>query len=337
MLQIKNLLIKSRIFILIIATFAVQGYAQEMWQSWKNDSINKDKRSQIKILNDKLFKGIMNNDVPALRLLMSDKMQIEDRELDKFIKLATTSFKSNDYKILDEYNIDNLVPGTTHLLPSGNSGDSVYLISYSAVEKEMYISLFVPAGLRNELVILAIYAMYENGWKLTTLQSGQYSIFEKNAPTYYNLAKSSYDKSYLINALNYISLAKQCLKPANSAMQYSRENEVNQYYDKILKEVKGKYSFPIVLDNIDSKPKIIGIYPEKTDKAFCPMVYYQSSIKLSDTTNLRIENNKIKGEVSRIFFGIDKENEYIFYRAFNEYPDGRKKVEQYGFFDKLLK
>lgn len=337
MLTYLNLTTKSRILILLLVIISVPSYAQKSWQSWKNDKIDKNKKSQIKSLNDKLFKGIMNNDIPAIQSLMSEKLKGENIDLDKFVKLVTTSFKSNDYKILDEYHIDNLESGTTHPLPSGKSGDSDYVISYSAEQKEMYISLFVPEGLRNELLIMAIYGKYENAWKLTGLKFGQYSIFEKNAPAYYKLARSSYDKSYLINALNYISLAKQCLMLGSNGFHYNLEDEINASYDKILNEFKGKYKFPIVLDSIETKPKIIGISPEKASISFCPMVYYHSDIKLSDTTNLKIENDRIKLEIRRLFIGIDQDNEYIFYRVFNEYPDGRKKVEQYGFYDKLLK
>jgi hypothetical protein len=40
-------------------------------------------------------------------------------------------------------------------------------------------------------------------------------------------------------------------------------------------------------------------------------------------------------EVSRLFTGIDKDKKYVFYRVFNEIPDGIKSVQQYGFIDKL--
>lgn len=31
--------------------------------TWENDNIDKDKKEQIKVLNDKLFKAIISNDV----------------------------------------------------------------------------------------------------------------------------------------------------------------------------------------------------------------------------------------------------------------------------------
>jgi len=187
------------------------------------------------------------------------------------------------------------------------------------------------------MLIMAIYGKYDNDWKINILQFGQYSLFSKLAPDYYKLAKVSYDKSYLIDAVNYIGLAKLCLRPANDFLQYQKEKEINEFYDKIMKEVNSKYQFPLTLDNIASKPKVFRISPEMINEGFFPMVYYLTDINLKDTTALKLENEKIKKEVGQLFTGIDQDKKFVFYWAFNEVPDGKKLVEHYGYIDRRTK
>lgn len=325
----------QKTLLLILTVLTLQSCNLGTSGTWKNDNIDKDKKEQIKVLNDKLLKAIISNNVPGIKALMSDKL-LENgaSDLDKLINQVSTSFKSDSYRILDEYNVHNSTTGIGNTLPSGISGDNDYVVNYQAMNKEMYVSLLLPTGLDNELLITAIYGNYDDQWKLNILHFGQYSLFKKTAPDYYKLAKESYDKSYLIDAVNYIGLSKQCLKPGNDFFKYQKEKDINEFYDKIMKEVNSKFTFPLTLDNVETKPKVFRIFPEMINEGFFPMVYYLSDINLEDTTKLKIENEKVKKEVGRLFTGIDKDKEFVFYWAFNEIPDGKKLVEHYGFIDK---
>lgn len=324
---------KTLLIILTVLTF--QSCNLGTSGTWKNDNIDKNKREQIKKLNDKLFNAIINNDVAVVKTLMSDKLlEKAGNDLDVLINKVSNTLNADSYRILDEYNVHCSTTGIGNTLPSGVTGNNDYFVSFQALNKEMYVSLLLPNGLDNELLITAIYGKYDSEWKINILQFGPYSLFGKTAPDYLNLAKSSYDKSYLIDAVNYISLSKQCLRPANDYFQYQKEKEINEFYDKVMKEVNSKFTFPLALENIDTKPKVFRIFPEMTSEGFFPMVYYLSSINLNDTKALKIENEKVKKEVDRLFTGIDKDKKFVFYWAFNEIPDGKKLVEHYGFIDK---
>lgn len=328
----------KKTLLIILTVLTLQSCNLGTSGTWENDNIDKDKKEQIKVLNDKLFKAIISNDVAGVKSLMSDKLLEKGvSDLDKLINQISFSFKANSYRILDEYNVHNSTTGIGNTLPSGISGDNDYVINYQALNKEMYVSLLLPNGLDNELLITAIYGNYDNQWKLNILQFGQYSLFKKTAPDYYKLAKESYNKSYLIDAVNYAGLSRQCLRPANDFFQYQKEKEINEFYDKVMKEVNTKFTFPLTLDNIETKPKVFRIFPEMMNEGFFPMVYYLSDIDLKNTTALKIENEKVKKEVGRLFTGIDKDKKFVFYWAFKEIPDGKKLVEHYGFIDKRTK
>ena len=280
----------KKVILIILTVLTLQSCNLGTSGTWKNSNIDYDKREQIKTLNDKLFKAITNNDVAGVKALMSDKLLEKGaQDLDKLINQVSTSFKSSDYSILDEYYVHNSTTDINNTLPSGISGDNDYVINYQALNKEMYVSLLLPTELDNELLITAIYGNYDNQWKINILQFGQYSLFKKSAPDYYKLAKESYDKLYLIDAVNYIGLSKQCLRPANNFFQYQKEKDINEFYDKVMKEVHSKFTFPLTLENIDTKPKVFRISPEMINEGFFPMVYYLSDINLKDTTALKMK------------------------------------------------
>ncbi len=267
---------------------------------------------------------------------MSDKLlENAGNNIDKLITNISTSFKTDSYKILDQYNVQNSTTGINNTLTSGTSKNNDYTINYLALNKEMYVSLLLPNGLDSKLLITVIYGNYDDQWKINILNFGQYSLLNKTAPDYYNLAKESYNKSYLIDAVNYISLSKQCLRPANEVFKYKEEKEINDFYDKTINEANSKFTFPITITNIDTKPKIFRIFPQMTSEGYFPMVYYLSSINLHNKEALKIENDKVKKEVGAIFRGIDKNKKNVIYWVFNEMPDGKKLVEHYGFIDKI--
>ena len=326
----KSLLIVLSVLLFQSCNFGTSG-------TWKNGNIDENKREQIELLNDKLFKAIAGNNTAGVKALLSDKLlEKGEAELEKLINEVSTVIKSDKYRILDEYNVQSSNTSVMTNLPSGISGDKDYIVKYMPLNKEAYVSLLLPANTENELLITTVYGNYNGQWKINILHFGQYSLLKKTAPDYYKLAKKNYDKSYLVDAVNYISLAKSLLRPANDYFQYQKEKDINDFNDKVMKEVNAKFTFPMTLDNVDTKPKIFRIYPEfLKGEGFFPMVAYLSEINLKDTVSLKNENEKIKKEVERLFSGIDKDKKYVLYRAFKEIPDGTKLVEHYGFVDEI--
>lgn len=328
----------QRTLLILLTVLTIQSCKLGTSETSKNENIDKETKEQIKTLNDKLFTAITTNNVNDVRLLMSDALLEKGVEnLDTLVNQIFNSFKADSYRILDEYYVHNSTTGIGNTLPSGISGDNDYIIHYQALNKEMYVSLLLPNGLDNDLLLMVIYGKYGSDWKINILQLGQYSLFSKSAPDYYRLAKACYDKSYLIDAVNYLELAKLCLRPANDFFQYQKEKEINEFHIKIMNEAYSKYQFPLTLDKIASKPKVFRIFPQIMNEGFFPMVYYLTDISLKDTTALKLENEKVKKEVGRLFTGIDQDKKYVIYWAFNEAPDGIKLVEHYGYIDRRTK
>ena len=323
---------KTVIFILFVVT--IQSCNLNSSGTWRNDQIQRRTREEIKALNDKLVKSMGEDDVASVKGLMADILK-KDSNIVEFVHQFSNSFGIKEYKILDEYYVKNTSVQVTNTLISENSDDNGYEVSYLALNKEMYASLLVAANKNAEMLILAIYGKYGEDWKLNLLQYGQYRALGKNAPDYFNLAKASYEKSHLLNAVNYISLSKQLLKPLNNFFKFKKEAEVNAFFNKVMKEADSTYSLPLTLEQLQTKPKIYKVVPQVNEEEIFPMIYYVSSIDINDETALKNENELVRKEVDRIFPGIDKDKKYIFYWVSNELPNEGTVVEQYGFVDTL--
>ncbi|CAH0169478.1 MULTISPECIES: hypothetical protein [unclassified Pedobacter] len=319
-------------FLVVTLFLMFQGCKAGTSEILKNEKINQNTRAQLSALNNKLFKAIAGNDAATVKAMMSDKLLEKDEgNIEKLVKDASASLSAKNYSLLDEYHVKNSTTGVGNTLFSGLAGNNDYIIHYLALNKEMYVSLLLPGD--GELLITAIYGNYNNQWKINILYLGQYRLEKLIAPDYYKQALDSYNKSYLVDAANYLVLAQQCLKPGGEYFQYLKEKDINDLSEKVMKEVNAKYIFPLTLENIDTKPKVFRIYPQIMGEGIFPCILYVTRIDLTDVVALKAENEKVRIEAAKLFNGIDKDKKAILYRAFAELPDGVKEVKSYGFVD----
>lgn len=301
----------------------------------KDQSIDAATRQEIKALNDKLFEGITKNNLVTVQSLMSPGLLKKfGNDPNKMINLISSKGIDN-YSILDEYYVQASDTAINIILQSGNTEDNDYVFTFQSPNKDSYVSLLLLNSFGNQFLLVAAYGKYQNEWNLNILKFGQYSFFGKTASDYFRLAHENYKKSYLIDAVNNISLSSALLRPADSYLQFVKEKQIKEFGDSLLQEANAKYQFPMTLSNIDSNPQVFRIFPQVIKEGFFPMVYYHTDINLKDTTALKLENLKIRKVLDSIFTGIDKDKKFIFYWAFNEMPDGQKEVEHYRFIDSL--
>jgi hypothetical protein len=203
------------------------------------------------------------------------------------------------------------------------------------ISKDTYVSLLLPKDKEDALLLTVIYGKYGNEWKINVLQFGQYCMSKKTASDFYDLAKKSYGKAYLVDAVNYISLAKQCLKPAENYLTFTKEKEINTFFDQVMTEVNSKFHLPMILANVPTKPSIFRVLTTQMNEGIFPMVYYATKIDLKDLAALKQENDQVIDEVNKLFTGINKEKKYVFYRAYSQLPNGQLGTAYYGFAEKL--
>jgi len=327
---------KQLFILLILATLGFQSCKVGTSGTWKDENIDQNLKNEIKTLDKKVLEAITTNNPTLLKSVMSEKLlEKSGNNIEKIIKKVNGIITNTEYDLLNQYYVKNSKTGIGNTVVSGIAGQDDYVIHYEALNEEMFISLIIPENRLDKLLITNIYGKYPDGWKLNILQFGQYIIDGKTATQHYAKAKKYYAKEYLVDAANSMFLSSQVANPANTFWKYQKEDEMKEFYNTMMSEIKSKYTFPLTIDIIKSKPQILNICPQRTQEGYFHMVEYLTKINLKDTTLTKLENDKIHRAIGQIFRGIDKDKKYLIYKAFSKMPDGKTQVPTYGFIKEM--
>jgi hypothetical protein len=327
---------RNILFLILALSMLFQSCKVGTSGSWIDENIPTELKNEINKLDKAVVKAVTDKNSDHLKANLS-KVLIEKsgKDIDNLIEQIANVISNPNYQVLNQFYVKNTTTGVGNTVISGVGETNDYVIHYQALNKEMFISILIPQDSLDELIITNIYGKYPDGWKLNILQFGQYKINGRTAPELYLKAKSEYEKGYLIDAGNDMFLNSIVAKPANNFWQYQNEKEMKKFYETVMSEIKTKYVFPFTINEIKSAPKIVNIFPQGTRDGYFPMIEYLTNIDLHDTTKTKAENNLIHQSIGNIFEGIDKDKKFIFYKAFNEIPNGTKEVQTYGFVKEL--
>ncbi|MFO7703045.1 MAG: hypothetical protein R6V37_08690, partial [Psychroflexus maritimus] len=240
-----------------------------------------------------------------MKTVMSDNLlekSVDD--IDQLIERVGSVILNADYRILNQFYVKNSTTGAENTVKSGVGKLNDYIINYQAPTEEMFISIIISKNVSDEIVLINIYGKYPDGWKLNILQYGQYKVNGQTAPELYSKAKEKFEKGYLIDAAHYIFLCSKVVNPARKVWQYQKENEILSLLEEIRTSISNEYIFPLTLDEIDSKPQILAIYPQRIQEGYFPMIEYVTNIDLKDTVRTKAENDKIHNVIGHTFRGI---------------------------------
>jgi hypothetical protein len=304
-----------------------------------NDEINVDTKKQVAELNNKLFKSIMASDTNAVRALLSPELiKKAGGKIDKLIKSTSVTFNAKEFEVKDEYYTKHPVKDAPDTLFSKKGNDNDYLVTYKAMNEEMYTSVLVSKGLFVNCLVLAVYGKYNNEWKVNVLQIGEYSINGKTAQDYYKEATKLNERGELVDASNMMVLTSQLANPAGDFFKYRNEDALRAFYDKLMASANEIYKFPVTIKDVKTAPQIFSVSPQLlTDEGqtgVFPLIRYVSKIDLVNTTALKAENDSIQKAIGALFLGIEKNNRYIFYQAVNATAGGQTSTKHYGFIQK---
>lgn len=327
---------KTLLLLTILIVFGLQSCNFGTTGNWKDENIEQSLKNEIEALDKKVLEAVTTNNVELLKSIMSDKLLEKSGDnLSQLIEQASNVITTTDYNILNQFQAKNSTTGIGNTIISGVDGLNDYIIHYQALNEEMFISLLIPESGLDKFIVTNIYGKYPDGWKLNILQFGQYKVNGKTATELYSEAKIEYENGYLMDAANNMFLSSKVANPANNFWKYQKENEMKEFYEKVMKEINSKYKFPMTLEAIDSKPQILSIYPQGTADGYFPMIEYLTNMDLKDTVQTKAEYKKVHSEIVKAFNGIGKNKDYIFYKAFSEMPDGKRPVPTYGFVKEL--
>ena len=299
---------------------------------WQNNLINKSLITEINNLNSKFFSDIKSLKIEDIKATLAPELQKTlGLNLSGMVDQMTGILNKDSLSKLDEFYICNPEANAINTLSSNSIKDSDYTLKYKSINKETYVCLFLSSGTPTRVLITIVYGKYKNEWKINILNFGQYSLFGKNAPEYYQIAQYYLNQNELYNAFEKINACMICLHPSKNIFQYKVEPSILELNNLITTKIKETYQFPIVISEIPSKPKIFEIYPYSIPEGFYPMVQYLSTIQITDTIALAKENQAIQNILPGLFPGINRDKKYIFYSAYNEFPEPHKETLHYGF------
>jgi len=307
--------------------------------TWENDRIDPTVKSTVDDLNKKLFASVSSKDIAGLKQLMSPVLiEKAGKSIDTLINSLGANYNSEDFETVDDFYVKNSTANINdHLLSIKHKNN--YSIDFTALNKEMFVSLLTTKNLPLNCAILAIYGKYGDEWKLNILRFGNYSIFNKTAPDYYDDALKQYEAGNLVDAVDMISIATQLAKPLDEYLKYNDNEAIQNLNTKIVKDAMTKFPLPLTISGVKTKPQIFFISPQFVGNGaitgIFPLISYKSRINLTDTATLKIENTAIQQEIVKMFKGVDKNKKAIIYQAYNQIPDGKTLVHRYGFIQKL--
>lgn len=296
---------------------------------WKDKEIPADKAEQLRQLNTDLFKAIKRDRDEAELLFSKEFLQHKNIKVqfDYVNKLRS----EDEYDLLKDYYIVN---------KGANDDDDILKaiehpeIDYQALAKEMYLAFFVPKQKQNKVMITLVYAKYDIGWKVNQIAIGYYTQQGKTATELFEIAKNDYAQGHLVNAINNIMLATNCLS-GSAYLKAANGDEIKSFAKTIIDEANSKIKYPLVLNNIKSKPAIFTISSNATEEGFTQYVYYLTKLKITDTAGLKQENEQIKLQLPSAFPGINKGKKTMFYSAMNQKPIVGKSVDHMDFEEKI--
>ncbi len=329
---------KKGLLLIVLTVLGLQSCNVNVFGNWQDEEIDSQIKSEIEVLDRKLLKGIVSNNPLIIKEIMSDTLKEKSRdEINAIVNQLNSVLKNDDYEVLNQYYLKNSFLKNSVSVKSGTSLINDYDFTFQPRNNEMFVSLFTSKNGLDEYLIACVYGKYAEGWKLNILRFGQYKLNGNTAPELYAKARYDYKKGYLVDAANHIFLSSQILTPADKLWKYEREDEMIEFYNTVVEDVKNQYQFPIALTDIESHPQILNVFPQKVEEGYFPMIEYITEIDLSDTTQTKIENDLIHDKIGEIFKGIDKDKKFIFYKAYSEMPDGVTPVSTYGFVKELNK
>jgi len=316
----------------LFALIALQGCVEKPGY-YVNGQINEGQRDDFHAMNARVLKHLKTNSMDTLSFDLSKDL-IDYPGTLRQMELISNQLKANDYSLLDEYYVvkDTTNVDSTVRIASPEKGENAYKLAFTGQAGETYVALFLPKTGSNKYLISIEYYKYDYGWKVCSLDLGQYSINNKTAPEYYETAKQEFIKNYLANAVFNLQMANVCLRPSE-IWQYPMTTKIANHYGDVVTKVNALYKFPLVLAQVPTHPKLFSIMTRTINDETYPAVFYISTIKLADTIGLRKENENIKKIIGTLIPGIDKDKKALVYSAYNEMPSAEKEVDYVNMID----
>lgn len=288
-------------------------------------------REEIRQKNEILLNAIYTKSPKKLNSIKSEALkELTPDEFDNQILKMSDGLDSTDHSIYCEYWVKTSVPRIETGIISNTAtvkDTNDFRLTYTSGSDESYVSMLVYRIGYTEMMLLALYGKYDNEWKLDHVSLSNFTVFGYTATEYYYMGKTKYEEGHLLTAYAFSLISQIAIEPGGKIYTYELDAEMRAYNAKVVDEVKEAYHFPISLQNVTSKPEIVGLKVAGTaDFAYFPLVSYQTKISLDDTIQLLEESDLVLQELETVLPGFSRAFTNIYLKAYNELPADNEPV-----------
>lgn len=170
-----------------------------------------------------------------------------------------------------------------------------------------------------ESLIVLIYQKIDDEWKLNLFITGLNVIDGKIWSDWYDDAKASYDKGYLVPAALQLSVAEYMISVL-PILKFDQADDIDALNAKVQEQIGKKYTFPVELTDVEGKPQIFGIQSQFYDISVCPVISYITTKDLADVEGLQAEAEAMTQVLEKLFPGLTQMSKQILFDAFLEVP-----------------
>ncbi len=286
-------------------------------------------RNQLHDIGNKINNGIENEDFSPLRRYFSQELLESDQfNLEEFTKQVSAYFNNNQISLMYEYYSLLKKSGSVNnatILPDERNR---FIINQAYFDtNESYALFYKIDGGSSQLLSYIYLNKYDDGWKVTNMHLGSYSIGNLNAPDLYLKMEESLESGKIGSALFYGVAMLKVLRPVNN-LQYKNESEYKGTIENIISDFQKENQFPI---EINQHMSIYYMDVNSVDGAsILPTIKYVTDIKMNESYLKELIESNLD-DIYRMLPGLKEEFTSILFQAFSEPPiDPNKTYNLFG-------
>ncbi|MEL1245494.1 hypothetical protein AAEO56_14565 [Flavobacterium sp. DGU11] len=319
---------KTRLLLLCLLFTVFQGCMFQSADIISNNDIDIKLRETIKAKNDSLIEAMSHGKLKIFKALGSENFV---KHLQANVRNTSWAFRNgylkNNYTVFDEYQCHHSVTNNNIAIPSEEHS---YTFKYVNEVEDTYVSLLKIPYSEEGYLLAVIYGKEGDEWKIDEIKINIIWQHGKNAQEYYAIAKKKEDDGFLIDALLYAEAAQACIQATENFVEFDNAKSIPLYYNRLRGKVDAKYTFPILLENIRTKPQVMGISLAQSEDGTGALITYQTIIPVEENITLGQEFELVKKEMKKTFTDFDFNKPGIHYRAINQSgPDGSPEVHDF--------
>lgn len=301
-----------------------------------NNEIDVNLRNSFKSKNDSIAMTVRTNNKNAYYLLGSQDFYASIKKNTETLNQIYWDLKiTSAPTVMDEFYITE--EGIkNHEIHSDKNG---YTIRFANTQKESYVSVLkIHANEQQHYLIAIVYERIEKAWKIEKMIPARYSFFGYDANAMYDMAKEKEAKDFIVDAFVFANSAFNLVNNGSKDFIFDQVSEKKDYRNNLLKKLEARHGkFPIDIKETNPASQLLGFDMAYYKKGLHTAVHYGTWVSMDNVPALTSEYEGIKKYIAKNFSDLDRNQPYVFYRAFSQVPDSNGRFDIHGFLDENSK